>query len=271
MWEDHGAAGTERDRPPPASGGHPQPGQFLQSADSRAESQGAEGSVQLWSSRYANNQLLTNQVSKLYSLLAVSVRCLLFMWIWVVVVFPNYPMMLWDVLTLLMQVMFFSFSSDAFDNELIRQTLGEILQGETVHIPVYDFVTHSRWALPYFLLRWCSTNIHCFFLFFFWKLEFSNKSRPEPVCHNTNFFWTTVTYHVSRCNHSQRGGDFSVCCSRKEEFVTVYPADVVLVEGILMFYSQEIRDLFQLKLFVDTDPDTRLSRRGVKKMLAEHP
>lgn len=54
-----------------------------------------------------------------------------------------------------------------------------------------------------------------------------------------------------------------MCHSRKEEFVTVYPADVVLFEGILMFYSQEIRDLFQMKLFVDTDPDTRLSRRGV--------
>lgn len=49
---------------------------------------------------------------------------------------------------------------------------------------------------------------------------------------------------------------------RKDEFLTVYPADVVLFEGILMFYSQEIRDLFQMKLFVDTDPDTRLSRRG---------
>lgn len=44
----------------------------------------------------------------------------------------------------------------------------------------------------------------------------------------------------------------------------MYPADVVLFEGILMFYSQEIRDLFQMKLFVDTDADTRLSRRGKK-------
>ncbi|KAF7223153.1 uridine-cytidine kinase 2-B isoform X3 [Nothobranchius furzeri] len=83
---------------------------------------------------------------------------------------------------------------DAFDNELIMQTLRQILQGKTVHIPIYDFVTHSR-------------------------------------------------------------GD---------EFVTVYPADVVLFEGILMFYSQEIRDLFQMKLFVDTDPDTRLSRRVLR-------
>ncbi|XP_076797662.1 uridine-cytidine kinase 2 isoform X2 [Arvicanthis niloticus] len=49
--------------------------------------------------------------------------------------------------------------------------------------------------------------------------------------------------------------------SRKEETVTIYPADVVLFEGILAFYSQEVRDLFQMKLFVDTDADTRLSRR----------
>uniref|UniRef100_A0A673B3S0 Uridine-cytidine kinase n=1 Tax=Sphaeramia orbicularis TaxID=375764 RepID=A0A673B3S0_9TELE len=52
--------------------------------------------------------------------------------------------------------------------------------------------------------------------------------------------------------------------SRKEETVTVYPADVVLFEGILMFYSQQIRDLFQMKLFVDTDADTRLSRRVLR-------
>ena len=44
----------------------------------------------------------------------------------------------------------------------------------------------------------------------------------------------------------------------------VYPADVVLVEGILVFYFPEIRDLFHMKLFVDTDSDTRLSRRGTK-------
>lgn len=52
--------------------------------------------------------------------------------------------------------------------------------------------------------------------------------------------------------------------SRKEESVTVYPADVVLFEGILVFYNQEIRDLFQMKLFVDTDADTRLSRRVLR-------
>eukprot|EP00092_Neocalanus_flemingeri_P080843 GFUD01100895.1.p1 GENE.GFUD01100895.1~~GFUD01100895.1.p1 ORF type:complete len:202 (-),score=53.30 GFUD01100895.1:63-668(-) len=47
-------------------------------------------------------------------------------------------------------------------------------------------------------------------------------------------------------------------------FTTIYPSDVVLVEGILVFYYPTLRDLFDLKLFVDTDPDTRLARRVLR-------
>lgn len=57
-------------------------------------------------------------------------------------------------------------------------------------------------------------------------------------------------------------GPFLVSPCRLAETTVVYPADVVLFEGILVFYSQEIRDMFHLRLFVDTDPDVRLSRRG---------
>lgn len=49
---------------------------------------------------------------------------------------------------------------------------------------------------------------------------------------------------------------------RLSETTRVYPPDVLLFEGILAFYNQEIRDMFHLKLFVDTDSDVRLSRRG---------
>ncbi|XP_048004487.1 uridine-cytidine kinase isoform X2 [Leguminivora glycinivorella] len=42
---------------------------------------------------------------------------------------------------------------------------------------------------------------------------------------------------------------------------TIYPADVVLIEGILVFYFPEVRERFHMKLFVDTDSDTRLARR----------
>lgn len=39
---------------------------------------------------------------------------------------------------------------------------------------------------------------------------------------------------------------------------------LVLFEGILVFYYPEVRDMFHMKLFVDTDPDTRLARRVVR-------
>ena len=41
---------------------------------------------------------------------------------------------------------------------------------------------------------------------------------------------------------------------------------MVLLEGILVFYNKEVRDLFDMKLFVDTDADTRLARRGEKNV-----
>ena len=44
---------------------------------------------------------------------------------------------------------------------------------------------------------------------------------------------------------------------------------MVLLEGILVFYNKEVRDLFDMKLFVDTDADTRLARRGEKEYLMQ--
>ena len=47
-------------------------------------------------------------------------------------------------------------------------------------------------------------------------------------------------------------------------YTTIYPSDVVLVEGILVFYYHNMRQLFDLKLFVDTDADIRLARRVMR-------
>lgn len=44
--------------------------------------------------------------------------------------------------------------------------------------------------------------------------------------------------------------------------LTIPPADVVLLEGILVLYDSHVRDMMHMKLFVDTDSDTRLARRG---------
>ena len=54
--------------------------------------------------------------------------------------------------------------------------------------------------------------------------------------------------------------DFKTNARAPGEFTTIYPSDVVVVEGILVFYFPGIRDKFNLKLFVDTDADTRLAR-----------
>ncbi|MCB6477375.1 uridine kinase [Emergencia timonensis] len=46
-----------------------------------------------------------------------------------------------------------------------------------------------------------------------------------------------------------------------EETVTVYPAKVIVVEGILIFENKELLDLFDIKVFIDTDADVRIIRR----------
>lgn len=49
--------------------------------------------------------------------------------------------------------------------------------------------------------------------------------------------------------------------NRAKETVRVEPARVILVEGILIFENQPLRELMDIKIFVDTDADTRILRR----------
>ncbi len=49
--------------------------------------------------------------------------------------------------------------------------------------------------------------------------------------------------------------------NRTEETVAVKPSRVIIVEGILIFEHRELRELMDIKVFVDTDADIRLARR----------
>jgi uridine kinase len=49
--------------------------------------------------------------------------------------------------------------------------------------------------------------------------------------------------------------------NRRTETVTVEPAKVIIVEGILIFENKELLDLFDIKVFIDTDSDVRIIRR----------
>ena len=55
--------------------------------------------------------------------------------------------------------------------------------------------------------------------------------------------------------------DFTVHNRKANETVTVMPSKVVVVEGILIFENKELLDLFDIKVYVDTDADVRILRR----------
>ena len=52
--------------------------------------------------------------------------------------------------------------------------------------------------------------------------------------------------------------------TRKKETLRIESKPVILVEGILILENAELRELFDLKVFVDTDADERLLRRIVR-------
>lgn len=49
-------------------------------------------------------------------------------------------------------------------------------------------------------------------------------------------------------------------CTRSIETIPVTPKNVIIVEGILIFTHKALRDLFDIKVFVDADADDRLIR-----------
>lgn len=49
--------------------------------------------------------------------------------------------------------------------------------------------------------------------------------------------------------------------TRKKETIIVHPKDIIILEGILILDDERIRDLLDIKIFVDTDSDVRIIRR----------
>lgn len=87
---------------------------------------------------------------------------------------------------------------DSLETSLLISHLKQLLQGQTVQVPVYDFTQHNR----------------------------TNKT------------------------------------------ILVKPTKIILVEGILIFVDKNLRDLFNIKIFVDTDADVRFIRR-LKRDISE--
>ena len=60
--------------------------------------------------------------------------------------------------------------------------------------------------------------------------------------------------------------DFSVH-NRADATVHIVPKNVIILEGILVLENKELRDLMDIKVFVDTDADERLMRRIRRDMV----
>jgi len=52
--------------------------------------------------------------------------------------------------------------------------------------------------------------------------------------------------------------------ARTDRTITVHPRRIIIVEGILVLVNPELRKLFDVKVFVDTDADVRVLRRLVR-------
>lgn len=49
--------------------------------------------------------------------------------------------------------------------------------------------------------------------------------------------------------------------NRSDRVEVIHPSKVIIVEGILIFAEKELRDMVDIKIFVDTDADVRILRR----------
>lgn len=75
--------------------------------------------------------------------------------------------------------------------------------------------------------------------------------------------WTLLANHLNQLKNGetiQMPTYEFITCSRLKETVTVNPREVVVVEGILVLTDKTLRDMMDVKVFVDADADERLIR-----------
>jgi len=55
--------------------------------------------------------------------------------------------------------------------------------------------------------------------------------------------------------------DYELHTRKQNETVTISPKDIIIVEGIMIFEDEELRDKLDIKIYVDTEDDIRILRR----------
>lgn len=81
--------------------------------------------------------------------------------------------------------------------------------------------------------------------------------------HPDAFDWRLLEKHIEelRAGKSIKQPTYSyITCTRLEETIEVEPRDVIIIEGIMALYSKKLRELMDLKIFVEAGADERLLR-----------
>lgn len=81
--------------------------------------------------------------------------------------------------------------------------------------------------------------------------------------HPDAFDWKLLGRHLNDLRHGiavEQPTYSYIKCNRLPETVHVDPKPVIIVEGIMTLLNKKLREMMDLKIFVDTDPDERLIR-----------
>ncbi len=91
----------------------------------------------------------------------------------------------------------------------------------------------------------------------------AEKRQSINFDHPDAFDWELLSEHVRmlREGKSVEQPIYSyLTCTRQPETIHVEPCEVIIIEGILALCDPALRNLMDLKIFVDADPDERLIR-----------
>ena len=86
-----------------------------------------------------------------------------------------------------------------------------------------------------------------------WNFDHPNSVEFDLLISDLKAIVNGETVEVPQYNY--------VTHSRTDETLTIKPQKVIIVEGIMVLYEPTLRELLDIKLFVDTDPDIRFIRR----------
>jgi uridine kinase len=90
-----------------------------------------------------------------------------------------------------------------------------------------------------------------------------NVNYDHPLAFDTDLMIEHVEKLLSGQAIEKPQYDFTVH-NRKKQTVKVEPRDIIILEGILILDSPRLRELMDIKIFVDTDADVRIIRRIVR-------